>query len=301
MRGEKMGVIYKVTNLINKKIYIGQTIDIVQRKRNHKSDSYNINSQGYNYALHKAIRKYGWNNFYWEILEEISNDDPSIMNEREIYYITLYKSYKKGYNETFGGGGHKRDKKTFKECCKDSKNFSEEEIRDIQQMIIDGYQNHEILKKYSKLSRSLLNNINVGYNFYREDLQYPLAQYHSSRDKETQDKIIQELKDGIPYSLISEKYNISVGLLSLINNGKKWRKNTEQYPLSYKSCNDHEKGENIKKDLIFSTLTFCQIANKYNISDDAVRAICSGRNRRDNELKYPLRENCQENQKRWKN
>lgn len=290
-----MGVIYKVTNLINKKVYIGQTIDLEQRKRNHKSESYNQKSSGYKCAFHSAIRKYGWDNFVWEILEEIT-DDLDEMNARERYYIALFNSYYKGYNETFGGEGNSIEKKTFQECCKSSKIFNEEEIRDIQQMLIDGYQNNEILKKYSKLSRSLLNNINIGYNFKRTDVQYPLSPYHSQFDKKTQDEIIQKIKDKEPYSSISKQYHISTGLISLINQGKQWKRKNESYPLAYKTCADNERGKNIQKDLIYSTMSFKEIAKKYNISYATVDAINSGRNRRDEAFKYPLRKNSDFNQ-----
>ena len=290
-----MGVIYKVTNLINKKVYIGQTIDLEQRKRNHKSESYNQKSSGYKYAFHSAIRKYGWDNFVWEILEEVT-DDLDEMNARERYYIALFNSYYEGYNETFGGEGNRIEKKTFQECCKSSKILNEEEIRDIQQMLIDGYQNNEILKKYPKLSRSLLNNINIGYNFKRTDIQYPLSPYHSLFDKKTQDEIIQKIKDKESYSSISKQYHISIGLISLINQGKQWNRKNETYPLAYKTCADNDKGENIQKDLIYSTMSFKEIAKKYNVSYAAVQAINSGRNRHNKTFKYPLRKNSDFNQ-----
>lgn len=229
MKYSSMGVIYKVTNLINKKVYIGQTIDLEQRKRNHKSESYNQKSSGYKYAFHSAIRKYGWDNFTWEILEE-TTDDLDEMNNREQY------------------------------CC------------------------------------SLLNNINVGYNFKRPELQYPLSPYHSLFDKKTQDEIIQKIKDKEPYSSISKQYHISIGLISLINQGKQWNRKNETYPLAYKTCADNDKGENIQKDLIYSTMSLKEIAKKYNVSYAAVKAINSGRNRRNKTFKYPLRKNNDFNQ-----
>lgn len=52
-------------------------------------------------VFHKAFRKYGINNFSFSILEEI--EDEKYRFEREIFWINYYDSYKKGYNETFGG------------------------------------------------------------------------------------------------------------------------------------------------------------------------------------------------------
>ena len=58
--------IYKFTNKINGKIYIGQTNDIEQRKRGHKSTAFNEKSHDYHCAFHNAIRKYGLDNFDFE-------------------------------------------------------------------------------------------------------------------------------------------------------------------------------------------------------------------------------------------
>ena len=52
-----------IRNKINDKKYIGQSIDIWYRYRNHLSESHNVNKKAYNMAIHKAIRKYGKSNF----------------------------------------------------------------------------------------------------------------------------------------------------------------------------------------------------------------------------------------------
>ena len=63
--------IYKFTNKITGKIYIGQTNNIIKRKNGHKSESFNPKANGYSLPFHCAIRTYGWNNFDFEILEEV--------------------------------------------------------------------------------------------------------------------------------------------------------------------------------------------------------------------------------------
>lgn len=67
--------IYKIENLINHKVYIGQSINIKIRWKNHLKVSKNPNSNCYEYPLYKAFRKYGINNFSFEILEECSKDN----------------------------------------------------------------------------------------------------------------------------------------------------------------------------------------------------------------------------------
>lgn len=64
-----MGAIYCYTNLINGKKYIGQTINDPRiRKNQHKSNHLNIKSPEYDSLIHKAFRKYGYENFKYEIL-----------------------------------------------------------------------------------------------------------------------------------------------------------------------------------------------------------------------------------------
>lgn len=91
--------IYKITNQINGKCYIGQSIDIEKRWKQHISDAKNSNRKKCPY-FHKALIKYGIENFKFEILEECLIDK---LNEREIYWIKFYNSYENGYNLTPGG------------------------------------------------------------------------------------------------------------------------------------------------------------------------------------------------------
>lgn len=99
-----MGCIYKITNLINNKIYIGQTSTKIERRIDkHLIKANKANPKSF---FHQAIRKYGFNNFIVEILEN-NIFDSSLLKERENYYILQYESYKseKGYNLTVGGEG----------------------------------------------------------------------------------------------------------------------------------------------------------------------------------------------------
>ena len=95
--------IYKITNQINGKSYVGQSIDIATRLRNHRTATDDC-------AIHKAIRKYGVENFSFEIIEKC---EQSLLNEREIYWIDFYNtSAPNGYNIANGGlGGGNRSRK----------------------------------------------------------------------------------------------------------------------------------------------------------------------------------------------
>ena len=97
-----MGAIYCYTNLINQKKYIGQSVDPNQRYNAHKSAVYNEKSQEYNTPLHAAMRKYGFENFSYEILQE--TNDVDLLNEMEIFYISYYNTQTpNGYNILAGG------------------------------------------------------------------------------------------------------------------------------------------------------------------------------------------------------
>ena len=79
--------IYKITNKLNKKVYIGQSVNIEIRFKDHKSKQKRDREP--NSHLYRAIEKYGIENFDFEILEECSASD---LNERESYYIKLLES-----------------------------------------------------------------------------------------------------------------------------------------------------------------------------------------------------------------
>lgn len=98
-----MGFIYKVTNSINGKVYIGQTSRTIEiRWKEHLRDSSDKPSSIYVSRLHNAIRKYGENAFLVECVEKCPDD---CLDEREQYWIEYYKSCVDGYNISRGGQG----------------------------------------------------------------------------------------------------------------------------------------------------------------------------------------------------
>lgn len=91
--------IYKITNKLNNKCYIGQSIDIMRRWSEHKTAAKCLNT---NSQISLAISMYGVQNFTFEVLEECELEK---LDDREKFYITLYNSYLDGYNNTTGGSG----------------------------------------------------------------------------------------------------------------------------------------------------------------------------------------------------
>ena len=100
MEALKINYIYCYTNKQNGKKYVGQTNNIKRRYKQHKEDSFkNYNDARYNQAIHCAIRKYGLDNFDFEILEVLENKTSEEVSERETYWIREKNSLSpNGYN-----------------------------------------------------------------------------------------------------------------------------------------------------------------------------------------------------------
>ena len=98
----KIGYIYKLTNPIGK-VYIGQTINKKQRKYHYNSGDFKQQIK-----LWYDVKKYNWNPAdTFEIVEElICGENKSIINEREIYWINFFDSFKNGLNCNLGGDGN---------------------------------------------------------------------------------------------------------------------------------------------------------------------------------------------------
>lgn len=97
--------IYKITNEINNKCYIGQSVNIERRWKRHKQIFKNKNDNCYDYPLYRSIRKYGIENFVFEILEDCNKNQ---LNEREFFYMKYFYSFNPyGYNISRGGKSNK--------------------------------------------------------------------------------------------------------------------------------------------------------------------------------------------------
>lgn len=96
-----MAYIYLISNDVNNKVYVGKTVTTIDTRYNkHISEAFTKRSE---YAIHRAMRKYGISHFNIVKIEECSLDE---LSEREKYWIKYYDSYHNGYNETYGGEGN---------------------------------------------------------------------------------------------------------------------------------------------------------------------------------------------------
>lgn len=91
-------IIYKITNKVNGKIYIGQTTRSLEKR---KQDHIQRAIHGVNTHLYCAMRKYGIENFVFEEIDQADNEED--LNYLESYYILKYDSVRTGYNMSYGG------------------------------------------------------------------------------------------------------------------------------------------------------------------------------------------------------
>lgn len=152
--------IYKYTNKINGNSYIGQSVNIEKRKKDHEYSAKNPNVGDYNSFFHQAIRKYGMENFDFEILIQLDENNYSKeqLNELEKYYISKFDTYKNGYNATPGGDGK------GKEGSSEEKNGRALLNKDDVVAIRNAYNNHEpfkdVYKRYEhKISKRGFQNV----------------------------------------------------------------------------------------------------------------------------------------------
>lgn len=131
--------IYKITNLINNKVYVGQSIAIERRWTQHKSP---YEQQRHpDLPINQAFQKYGVENFKFEVLEECAADE---LNVKEQQYIELFQSltHQHGYNIRAGGeGNHEENHPRHK--------LTKEDVIDIRTR----YMNHERCKEVEQLYR----------------------------------------------------------------------------------------------------------------------------------------------------
>ncbi|MGL4424783.1 MAG: GIY-YIG nuclease family protein [Cetobacterium sp.] len=110
-----MIIIYKITNIVNNKVYIGQTVNYTERIRHHKQVPFRENSIEKDRPLYKSMRKYGVDKFKFEIIDECF--DFEVANKKEIEYIKEHNccidnGY--GYNLDLGGKNGMKSEETKK-------------------------------------------------------------------------------------------------------------------------------------------------------------------------------------------
>ena len=164
--------IYKITNKINGKCYIGQSRNIERRWKRHRHTINDISSKSYNYPLYKAMRHYGEENFTYEIVELCSINS---LNDREMYYIQEYQTLSPaGYNQNPGGDSFTTPKK-----------LNNALVKQIINRLRNSRDNSEIIGKEFVVSSNMIRAINRGDIWKQENETYPIRQHLAKVISET--------------------------------------------------------------------------------------------------------------------
>lgn len=277
--------IYKITNLINGLLYIGQAKDIKQRWYEHCLEASNTRR---NIHLYNTMRKYGIHNFKIEIIEgPISN-----YNEREKYWIAYYNTYldkTKGYNMTPGG----EEPPIIKGENSTLAVYDNKTIEKIQQALIENILSYKEISDIYKISINYLSLINRGITRYNEELNYPLRINGNERKDET---LVNEICYYLLYTTnsiekIAHNLNVDSNTIYKINKGNHFCCNKE---LNYPIRKPHARIStyllnNIYNDLLDDKLKFSEIEQKYDLSKSTINKINQGKQYKQDIFSYPLR------------
>ena len=224
--------IYKITNKINGHAYIGQSVNIQKRLTKHK----HYEQEDSHYPLYRAFQKYGIENFLFEILEECTIDE---LDNREIYWIQYYDTFKNGYNQTSGGSGPR--------CC--GQKLSINDVEEIEQYLINSNKTQSEIALLFKVSTETVQGINTGRYWARPNKQYPIHDY----TKDTQE------------------HKCCLCGVSISN-----RKATMCPDCAHKQSRKVERPDAITLAQEIVETNFCAVGRKYGVSDNAIRKWCKG-------------------------
>lgn len=242
------GYIYKITNKVNNKSYIGQTRNTVEfRWRQH------IKAKDNKY-FHKAIQKYGVENFTVETLEKCKLED---LDSREIYYISKYNTFgKDGYNMTKGGFSYSPTKRSNGYLVTDNKY---EEIRD---MYLAGYSMYKISTLYN-VDRHVISNIlkSMGVKIKHNTLNINRQEF---------EELVRDYTSGYSLKQLAKRYNCSpVGLKDfLVRKGVNLK-------TKYSILKDTESQNNLIQEYLSGSLKLQEIQSKYHCSYNTFKKILS--------------------------
>lgn len=238
--------IYAIRNKINGKMYIGQSVHIARRLKDHKTRGLKTNHNSSNYPLYRAIRKYSLNNFEIIILETCKKE---VLNEKEIYWIDYYDTTNpdKGYNLHLGGGGSPGT----------AQKLTVDAVKEIQKLLQETKLSQEEIGRNFNVTYRTISHINTGDSWRDSSLTYPLRIFHGGQNAPT-------------HFCIDCNKKISKGATRCID--------------CYRAATRKKGGNRIVEErpsrdelkYLIRTKPFTHIGKQYGITDNAIRKWCDG-------------------------
>lgn len=280
--------IYIIRNFINDKVYVGQAINPEQRFKGHIQDK---DRKQYSSAIDGAIKKYGAENFYYEVIEgPITN-----FNEREIYWIKFFNSLTpNGYNILEGG----QCPPIHKGFSNNKSKFTLKDIEEIRLLLLNPRISLQEIANAFEVSYRTISNLNTGKTYHDDSIDYPIRKFQCSGEisnilsTDIVDAIIEDLTaSNLSLHKIAQKYRVNFSQVDSINKGNKvaYHKENIKYPIRESTILTQEQVNDIKADLILGILSKNQVASKHNVEYAVVSNINSGRSYFDENLVYPLK------------
>jgi group I intron endonuclease len=290
-----MFYVYKITNLVNGKVYIGKSGHLEKRWRNHLSIAARGKQDPSFSIIHAAIRKYGKDNFRFEIIESHYSEQESF--DREKYWITecqsnIYKHGSKyGYNLTDGGEGptgcvpSEETRKKISEACSGEKNgfYGKEHTVETKQILSktkkEYFSEHPanfLGQKHSDESKKLLsesrsNNFNL-YSELNKGSKNPKAKLTESDVV----KIYSMIVDGYSDQEIEKYFDVGEGAIIPIRLGKTWKHVARPTELTDGRMNLTKEKVIEIIDMIKSGIDNITIAIQFNTSPRKIQRIRNG-------------------------
>lgn len=217
--------IYKITNIINNKCYIGQTNNVQRRFAEHKRESQKTNPKDSTAKiLYRAIQKYGLENFNFEVLEE----NVEHYNEREKYWIEYFDSYNNGYNATIGG----EEPPIFQGEQHHLAVHTQETVNYIIDSLLHTNKTPQEIAQETDYDISSILRINRGISWHQDGLDYPLRQLSIDKAHERALLIIDDLMNTkMTQREIANKYGVGRSTVTAINTGQNNRMKGINYPI----------------------------------------------------------------------
>lgn len=227
---QNKGGIYKITNIINGKFYIGSSVNLNRRKSRHFEDfRKNIHS---NPHFQNAYNKYGEENFIFEVIEYV--EDKTMLIEREQHWLDYYKPFNEiGYNMVKNASsclGVKRSEETRKKMSESKKGIPKSESTKEKMRQPRSEETKEKMRKPKANKNKNVENVEkvkpIKILKTKEEISEIQRGSNNPRAKLTEKDVIEIkrlIKNGVTNREIARKFNIGETTIAQIKTKKRWK------------------------------------------------------------------------------